>query len=50
MVWADKQVVKPWDTEIAHVWCGCNPDQMHAERVDGYNPWAVIDAYSANAS
>ena len=23
---------------------GVNPDQMHAERVDGYNPLAVADA------
>ena len=25
---------------------GLTPDQMHAERIDGYNPLAVIDAYS----
>src|SRR5690606_6359437 len=24
---------------------GLNKNQMHAERVDGYNPLAVIDAY-----
>jgi len=29
----------------ARVGAGLNADQMHAERVDGYNPLAVIDAY-----
>lgn len=29
----------------ARVGAGLNRDQMHAERVDGYNPLAVIDAY-----
>ncbi|HKJ78131.1 MAG TPA: thiamine pyrophosphate-dependent dehydrogenase E1 component subunit alpha, partial [Prolixibacteraceae bacterium] len=29
----------------ARVGAGLNKDQMHAERVDGYNPLAVIDAY-----
>lgn len=29
----------------ARVGAGVNPQQMHAERVDGYNPLAVIDAY-----
>lgn len=29
----------------ARVGVGLNKDQMHAERVDGYNPLAVIDAY-----
>jgi 2-oxoisovalerate dehydrogenase E1 component len=29
----------------ARIGAGINPDQMHAERVDGYNPLAVIDAY-----
>ncbi len=29
----------------ARVGAGLNDDQMHAERVDGYNPLAVIDAY-----
>jgi len=29
----------------ARIGAGLNPDQMHAERVDGYNPLAVIDAY-----
>ena len=24
--------------------CGLNPEQCHAERIDGYNPLAVIDA------
>jgi 2-oxoisovalerate dehydrogenase E1 component len=28
---------------LARVGAGINPDQMHAERVDGYNPLAVID-------
>ncbi len=29
----------------ARIGAGVNNDQMHAERVDGYNPLAVIDAY-----
>lgn len=29
----------------ARIGAGVNPDQMHAERIDGYNPLAVIDAY-----
>lgn len=29
----------------ARIGAGVNVDQMHAERVDGYNPLAVIDAY-----
>lgn len=29
---------------LAQVGAGVNPDQMHTERVDGYNPLAVIDA------
>jgi len=29
----------------ARIGAGVNEDQMHAERVDGYNPLAVIDAY-----
>ena len=29
----------------ARIGAGVNPAQMHAERVDGYNPLAVIDAY-----
>ena len=28
---------------LARVGAGVNPEQMHAERVDGYNPLAVID-------
>lgn len=28
----------------ARIGAGVNPDQMHAERVDGYNPLAVADA------
>jgi 2-oxoisovalerate dehydrogenase E1 component len=30
---------------VARIGAGVNPEQMHAERVDGYNPLAVIDAY-----
>jgi 2-oxoisovalerate dehydrogenase E1 component len=29
---------------LARVGAGLTPDQMHAERIDGYNPLAVIDA------
>ena len=29
---------------LARLGAGVNPDQMHSERVDGYNPLAVIDA------
>ncbi len=29
----------------ARIGAGVNKDQMHSERVDGYNPLAVIDAY-----
>ena len=29
----------------ARIGAGLNDDQLHAERVDGYNPLAVIDAY-----
>ena len=28
---------------LARVGAGLNPEQMHAERVDGYNPLAVVD-------
>jgi 2-oxoisovalerate dehydrogenase E1 component len=31
---------------LARLGAGLNPDQMHAERVDGYNPLAVIDVMS----
>lgn len=31
--------------ELARVGAGVTPNQMHAERVDGLNPLAVIDAY-----
>lgn len=31
--------------ELARVGAGINADEMHAERVDGINPLAVIDAY-----
>ncbi len=30
---------------IARIGAGVNPDQMHAERVNGYNPLPVIDAF-----
>ncbi len=30
---------------LARVGAGVNPESMHAERVDGYNPLAVIDAF-----
>jgi 2-oxoisovalerate dehydrogenase E1 component len=30
---------------LARVGAGIHPDQLHAERVDGYNPLAVIDAF-----
>ncbi|HEX2968868.1 MAG TPA: thiamine pyrophosphate-dependent enzyme [Bacteroidales bacterium] len=30
---------------LARIGAGVNPDAMHAERVDGYNPLAVIDAF-----
>lgn len=29
---------------LARLGAGVNPEQMHAERVDGYNPLAVVDA------
>lgn len=31
---------------VARIGAGVNPEQMHAERIDGYNPMAVIDAMS----
>ncbi|MBD3243875.1 MAG: dehydrogenase, partial [Chitinivibrionales bacterium] len=30
---------------VARLGAGVNPQQMHAERIDGYNPLAVIDAF-----
>jgi 2-oxoisovalerate dehydrogenase E1 component len=30
---------------LARMGAGVNPEMMHAERVDGYNPLAVIDAF-----
>ena len=30
---------------LARVGAGVNPEMMYAERIDGYNPLAVIDAY-----
>ena len=29
---------------LARIGAGVNPEQMHSERIDGYNPLAVIDA------
>ena len=29
---------------LARVGAGVNPESMHSERVDGYNPLAVVDA------
>ena len=29
---------------LARIGAGVNPEQLHAERIDGYNPLAVIDA------
>ncbi|MDL2237211.1 dehydrogenase [Christensenellaceae bacterium OttesenSCG-928-K19] len=31
--------------EVARLGAGLNPEEMHAERVDGMNPLAMIDAY-----
>lgn len=31
---------------LARVGAGVNPEMMHAERIDGYNPLAVIDAFA----
>jgi 2-oxoisovalerate dehydrogenase E1 component len=31
---------------LARVGAGVNPESMHAERIDGYNPLAVIDAFN----
>lgn len=31
--------------ELARLGAGITPNQMHAERIDGFNPLAVIDAY-----
>ena len=36
--------------EVARLGAGVTPSQMHAERVDGYNPLAVIDAYRRKRS
>ena len=30
---------------LARIGAGVNPEAMHAERIDGYNPLAVIDAF-----
>ncbi len=30
---------------LARIGAGVNPDQMHSERVDGYDPLALIDAF-----
>lgn len=34
---------------LARLGVGITPNQMHSERVDGYNPLAVIDAYRRKA-
>ncbi|MCL2579945.1 MAG: thiamine pyrophosphate-dependent enzyme [Oscillospiraceae bacterium] len=31
---------------LARVGAGISPSQLHAERIDGYNPFAVIDAFT----
>jgi len=31
---------------LARIGAGVNPEMMHAERIDGYNPLAVIDAFT----
>lgn len=31
---------------VARIGAGVNPEMMHAERIDGYNPLAVIDAFT----
>jgi 2-oxoisovalerate dehydrogenase E1 component len=31
---------------LARLGAGVNPEMMHAERIDGYNPLAVIDAFT----
>lgn len=31
---------------LARIGAGVNPESMHAERIDGYNPLAVIDAFN----
>ena len=31
---------------VARIAAGISPDALHAERIDGYNPLAVIDAYT----
>ncbi len=35
---------------LARVGAGVNPEQMHAERIDGFNPLAVIDAIERKKS
>ena len=32
-------------SEVARLGAGVTPSQMHAERIDGFNPLAVIDAF-----
>jgi 2-oxoisovalerate dehydrogenase E1 component len=31
---------------LVRIGAGVNPEQMHAERIDGFNPLAVMDAYA----
>jgi len=35
---------------LARIGAGVNPEMMHSERVDGYNPLAVIDAFRRKRS
>jgi 2-oxoisovalerate dehydrogenase E1 component len=35
---------------LARLGAGVNPDNMHSERIDGYNPLAVLDAYERKKS
>jgi 2-oxoisovalerate dehydrogenase E1 component len=35
---------------LARIGAGVNPESMHAERIDGYNPLAVIDAFKRKRS
>ena len=44
--WADRRWARRWSVMPARIGAGVNPDEMHSERVNGYNPFAVIDAVS----
>ena len=43
--WPDPRRDHGATTFPARMGAGFNPNQMHAERVDGFNPLAVIEAY-----